>query len=1455
MFLARKRKVTLLMLCVLLTLASLFQGTPLFLETVSAASTSSTISVKNGSFEEPIVDGKITGWTSLFQTGDGFTFEVSKEQSAVGENSLHLSDTIRGQSVGLLSDPIAVKPGDSYTGTTMLYLKADSTASFRIQFYDENNNQIKTEEYVTHSETSKGFPAEEWSNVVTPTAVAPGGAKFARVVVFTTSYAIAQAYYDDIKVVHTPNQGDGDEPHTPDPLKNGSFEDPVVDGTITGWTSMFKSGDGHNYAVTNEQSATGEYSLYLSDEFRDKSVGLLSDSVEVKPGDLYTGTAMLFMKADSTASIRLEFYDEKNSKIQTTEYVTHSETSKGFPIEQWTKVSTPSAPAPSNAKYAKVVVYTTSYAIAQAYFDDVAIEGEIVLEPIGKDVRNPSFEKPLYNGNIQYWESLFNVGSDFYYELNNEISASGDYSLKIYDQVRNGSVALISDYVSVTPGDTYTGSSKLYLKDGGTASIDIRFYSEDDVRIDVGATEMHYASGKDVPVDEWSDIYTREVVAPAEAAYARMVLYSTSYQIAEAYYDDVTILHEADQSPANLSISAPTQIAEGETFTVTLDASKVKELHHIEGYVYYDRENLQFLSYEPLGDFATESASVNVEESNGRLSVEASTNLEQPVKSDSSIVQLQFKAGSESGQAWTVLSKETVMNNEFQLERDQTSLITIGEIHEKLGNLSFSQPENLQPPIADTIGLFDGRTGVEDGVNVMYTTVKGIPPVFHVINIDEHKLIRSLPMEGAGDVWSHTVVPNGDVYVAAGGQLWVYSPVTKDIKKVYTHSTENVFWALEHDEEGNVYIATGPLGKIIKYDPSTQTAHDYGRLMGHISQEYVRSIDYSNGYVYGGTSLGEIYKLDVKTGEKVEIASPLNEVGYVYDLDIVDDRLLIARFETSQTRYVYNLETEKWEDVKIENSSSGLHLPKTSLDGKIYMPVNGKIASFDVNTFELVEIGDFGTGFRGVDWVESPDPELPGVSLVTMNFAGSYIFFNPATGKIKTISNFLPPSPSITHVFKKGANGKVYITGMQASKAAEYDVFTKELKLFPMGQAGAVIPFQDKVYFGVYPGGAFEEYIPASGDNPKKLFNIGEAQDRPISGIDVEGKIYLGSIPDYGELGGALMVYDPAGENPNESYKVHRNIVENQSIISLAHKDGKIYGSTSINGGLSSETTATEAKIFVWDIKNEKKLKEISLDIPGLYSPPAIGGLSIGPDGLLWGAVNGIVFALDPESLALIKYKNLFPSDGSWGQWGAYNVEWHQDILYMQLGRRLVAIDPITLDFHYFEDSEAFTIGEDGHLYYSPRSNRTLMYKVSITDKTHPGQLHLNAPLNIDQGDIFEIELYANQVNQLDKVIAQLNYNAKDIKFIQAKGTGAFSEKGTTFKVARESGKVKISATLPTGKSLEEDGKIAVLRFKANKNIETTSISILEKSKVSSLNSKDFLNIGESQTITVRVLP
>lgn len=1248
------------------------------------------------------------------------------------------------------------------------------------------------------------------------------------------------------------------------PVPNSSFEDNGPGTAVpSSWTLVTSStGEGFSFEVSDKQKYEGSHSLKIIDHFNNKTIALRSSPVPITPGQSYNASAfMYFENADFTnnvASIRILFSDENKVLINMPEQVTHNESKHGIPIGEWVKVASPTIAAPANARYAHVQLSTTNNATAVVYFDNTSIE---LAEPIGTSLRNNGFDQGMVNNKIPNWSDIsLPSGDEHYAALSDNIYYSAPYSLKIYDQLRDKSVIMISDPVTVTPGDFYTGAGKLYLKNDSTASITMRFYDQSNTQLDVGSPEIHYETGKGFPVEKWTDITTHQVTAPDNAAYARLIVYTTSYAIAEAYYDDLQILHAPNPSPAKLMLAAPSQLNAGDSFTVTLSASRIKSLQKLDASLHYDSQLLQYEGFTPEPYFETEGASLEAANSHGKVNILASANASQPLPASSDIVQLHFKVVGDTGQAWMVLGTDTMMNDVHPLLQSQTILINIGDISSgKLDNKRFGSYEDLGAPIADTVGLFDGRTGIEDGINVMYTTVKGIPPIFHVINLDNNTLIRSLPLEGGGDVWSHTVAPNGTVYIAAGGQLWAYFPSTKQVEKVFTFSGETVFWALDHDEHGNIYIATGPGGKIIKYDPASKTSRDYGRLMGHISQEYVRSIAYSKGYIYGGTSINEIHKINVDTGEKQEIAAPLNEKAYVYDLDIVDDKYLIARFDTSQTRYIYDLDKNKWLDVKIENSSSGLHLAKTSLNGKIYMPVNGQIQAFNLNTLQLEELGTpYGTGFRGADWVEIDDPDLPGVSLITMNFNGGYTYYNVQTNKIKQIANFLPPAPSITHVFAKGNNGKIYITGMQASKAAEYDVFNHAFKLIPMGQAGSVTPFEDKVYFGVYPHAEFEVYEPANGNNPKKLFNIGDEQDRPLNGIIGDGKIFVANIPDYLKLGGAMMVYDPKGADPAQSFKVYRNIVQDQSIISLAYKNGIIYGSTNINGGLSSQTVAKEAKIFAWDVQKEQKIAEISISIPGLNNPPSIGGLSIGPDGLLWGGVNGYVFAIDPASMAMVKYKNLYPSDSSWGQWGSFHAEWSDGVLYMHLGRRLTAIDPVTLNHVKLADSEAFTIGEDGHIYFSPHagvtptSNRTLMYRMKITDLTHPGKLNISAPLSVKSGETFELSLYANQVVNLNSVKADLSYDPAKLQLLSVTADAPFSDEAAHFNAVNNNGSIAITASLAEGNVITADTIVAKLSFKAIAAAPATSI-VLKESSASAFAGGSDIALGENKEITVAI--
>ena len=70
--------------------------------------------------------------------------------------------------------------------------------------------------------------------------------------------------------------------------------------------------------------------------------------------------------------------------------------------------------------------------------------------------------------------------------------------------------------------------------------------------------------------------------------------------------------------------------------------------------------------------------------------------------------------------------------------------------------------------------------------------------------------------------------------------------------------------------------------------------------------------------------------------------------------------------------------------------------------------------------------------------------------------------------------------------------------------------------------------------------------------NPISFGGVGDGHLRPRAMIrGPGGLIYIGSEPPYGQLGGALAVWDPQQNKTIENY---RNLVTNQSIVSLAYE-------------------------------------------------------------------------------------------------------------------------------------------------------------------------------------------------------------------------------------------------------------------------------------------------------------
>jgi hypothetical protein len=124
-----------------------------------------------------------------------------------------------------------------------------------------------------------------------------------------------------------------------------------------------------------------------------------------------------------------------------------------------------------------------------------------------------------------------------------------------------------------------------------------------------------------------------------------------------------------------------------------------------------------------------------------------------------------------------------------------------------------------------------------------------------------------------------------------------------------------------------------------------------------------------------------------------------------------------------------------------------------------------------------------------------------------------------------------------------------------------------------------------------------------------------------------EGKLYIGSLQPYGQLGGALAVVDPADGKVLENY---RHLVPDQSIVSLAfdEKSGLVFGGSSIAGGGGATPSAKEARFFAFDPVRKQKVFEAVLE-PGARSYPAVAAAA----GRLFVAAGSRLIEFDPGKM------------------------------------------------------------------------------------------------------------------------------------------------------------------------------------------------------------------------------
>lgn len=609
----------------------------------------------------------------------------------------------------------------------------------------------------------------------------------------------------------------------------------------------------------------------------------------------------------------------------------------------------------------------------------------------------------------------------------------------------------------------------------------------------------------------------------------------------------------------------------------------------------------------------------------------------------------------------------------------------------------------------------------------IYFATNGSPSTFYAIDAASGEVIASQSLPGVNVVWAITAGSDNRIYFGGttDGQLYRYDPQSKQVTKLGKNPAGEFIWDLDASADGKIYGGTYPTGEMFEYDIANEQFKNLGVLKE--GQMYVRGTGVSGEYAYGGTgSFAYLYKIHRETGEKTEIPLPITGSDTMISNIWKHNDLLFIAYGTSLI--ILNEETNEtlqhwhWQDAM---TFDGALSDPSPLDKNLVYFRNKNTSELMVYHLENNEVSPVGPNavlpqetLKAMKWTTLSAGEKAGKPvLIMVGITGRYTIYDPEDQSLTDIRPEIALQGVYVNSLETGPDGKLYMGGYMGSYSI-YDPSTGKYVVQDtnMNQSEGIGFYNGKVYFGTYGSAVIYRYDPEKpvnyGEtpehNPGLIKDIEYDQDRPFVMKSGGGKLFIGTFPVYGHLGGAITVYDEA-EN---SWETYRHVVYNQSIFGLAYgEDGLLYGGTSINGGLGIEPTEQAAKLFVWNPETGETVKEFVPQVPGIATPKLVGDLTFDSNGLLWGGIAGVndqdqivmgIFAYHPEKGTIEKSKILVQADEIGSMYRPYYLRWENGLLYTTIGRQLIVVDPETLNHTKLLDQTVnlMTIGHDGSVYY-----------------------------------------------------------------------------------------------------------------------------------------------------------
>jgi outer membrane protein assembly factor BamB len=474
------------------------------------------------------------------------------------------------------------------------------------------------------------------------------------------------------------------------------------------------------------------------------------------------------------------------------------------------------------------------------------------------------------------------------------------------------------------------------------------------------------------------------------------------------------------------------------------------------------------------------------------------------------------------------------------------------------------------------------------------------------------------------------------------GRIHELDRSTGEIETIAQHGGDYT-WSLESAPDGTLYAGTSNNSRVYEIDPADGSVTEIGPLSE--TEKYAYDIQVTESQVFVGVGLTEnagLYRIERANHEVSKIAPDVvdehtSKVALTDQFAVAHQlwhkTVIVDRESGENTRVVEGLPgtfaAPDGEDrlyyAAFPAEMQSEHWPE---DDDVHDPSEAAMYTFDLETgertrqFSIPElkaegaggVNDRSTHIEDGKYIAVQNPESPRLFVADLESGEHELYDLPESGMEPTaVSNQAVGQYDGNPVTSR--NGAIYIHDVEAG--------TKEKVPFPV-EAKRFVEVDDTLYIGKYTGAVFYAY---DGESLTRLGDLdGESRPQDLIHSEAKNAVLMATQPDYGaKTGGAIGVLDL----DTHEITAHKNVIENQSLKTLAVTEDTIYAGGQTRRGLGTEPVTSSARVASFDLETMEKHWELapvennSSIVDLIATPERVIGIADYKD--------GTIFAIDPD--------------------------------------------------------------------------------------------------------------------------------------------------------------------------------------------------------------------------------